>query len=437
MFRVPFGKADLTFEFPPGWEVDVAEPEAAAPIPDLGAAVDGALQAPENTPPLAELARGARRVCVVVTDLTRACPDRELLPGIVRQLRAAGVRDEGITLLVALGLHRPMTRAELAEKLGPEAVERFRIVQHEAQNPAELVDLGRTGNGVPAIVNRHAYEADLLIATGLVEPHQYAGFSGGPKTLAIGAGGEPTITVTHGPAYVEHPGVRLGRIEGNPFHQAVVEAAERAGLRFIVNVIPGRDGRPVAVAAGEPRAAFRRLVDQARRVFTVPVGRVYDVAVAGVGYPKDTNLYQASRAASYLVFGPAPVVRPGGFIIVPARLDEGPGRGPGEERFFRTMRDAPDVGAIIEEARTRGYQAGEQRAFVMAKVLEHCRVIVVGSEYPEVVRQAKMIPAATMAEAFGLVEAELGRRVSALLVPHALLTVPVLTGGGPGLKDAL
>ncbi len=427
MFRVPFGKGELTFELPPGWEADVAEPEPTAPLPDLAAAVDGAMRAPENSPPLADLARGARRVCVVVTDLTRACPDRELLPGIVRELRAAGVRDEKLTLLVALGLHRPMTPAELAKKLGEGAVGRFRVVQHEAQNPAELVDLGRTGgDGVPAIVNRHAYEADLLIATGLVEPHQYAGFSGGPKTLAIGAGGEPTITVTHGPAYVEHPGVRLGRIEGNPFHQAVTEAADRAGLKFIVNVIPGPDGRPVAVAAGEPRAAFRRLVEEARRVFTVPVSRAYDVAVAGVGYPKDTNLYQASRAASYLVFGPRPVVRPGGFIILPARLDEGPGQGPGEQRFFRTMRDAPDVRAIIEEARTNGYKAGEQRAFVMAKVLEHCRVVVVGSECPEVVRQAKMIPAATMAEAFRLVEAELGRRVSALVVPHALLTVPVL-----------
>ncbi len=430
MYRVPFGRGELTFETPPGWEVDLAEPEPAEPIRDLGAAVEAALRSPEGSPPLADLARGARRVCVVVTDLTRACPDRELLPGIVGQLRAAGIPDDRITLLVALGLHRPMTPAELAEKLGEEAVDRFRIVQHEAQNPAELVELGETSNGVPVIINRHAYEADLLIATGLVEPHQYAGFSGGSKTLAIGAGGEPTITVTHGPAYVEHPGVRLGRVEGNPFQVAVTEAAERARLRFIVNVIPGGDGRPVAVAAGAPKVAFARLVEQARRVFTVQVPRVYDVAIAGVGYPKDTNLYQASRAASYLVFGPKPVVRPGGFIIVPARLDEGPGQGPGEQRFFRTMRDAPDVGTIIEEARAKGYKAGEQRAFVMAKVLEHCRVIVVGSEYPEVVRQAKMIPAATMAEAFDLVRAELGDRISALVVPHALLTVPVVDAGG-------
>lgn len=430
MFRIPFGRGELTFETPAGWEVDVAEPEPAVPLADLGLALEGALQAPESSPPLAELARGARRVCVVVTDLTRPCPDRELLPGIVRQLRAAGIRDDQVAVLVALGLHRPMTRSELAEKFGPEVVDRFTIIQHEAQNPAGLVDLGVTSNGVPAIVNRHAVESDLLISTGLVEPHQYAGFSGGFKTLAIGAGGEPTITVTHGPAYVEHPGVRLGRVEGNPFQVAIAEAASRAGLRFIVNVIPGRDGRPVAVGAGEPGATFARLVEQACRVFTVRVRRVYDVAIAGVGYPKDTNLYQASRAASYLIFGPKPVVRPGGFVIVPAELDEGPGRGPGEQRFFRTMRDAPDVRAIIEEARTRGYQAGEQRAFVMSKVLEHCRVVVVGSKYPEVVRQAKMIPAETMAEAFDLVRAELGDRLSALVVPHALLTVPLVADAG-------
>jgi nickel-dependent lactate racemase len=428
--KVPFGRGELAFEVPASWEVDVAEPEPAAPVSDLRAAVDAALQAPVNSPPLAELARGARRVCVVVTDLTRACPDRELLPGIAGQLRLAGVRDDQVILLVALGLHRPMTRSELAEKLGPQAVGRFTVIQHEAQNPDRLVDLGETSNGVPATVNRCAFESDLLIATGLVEPHQYAGFSGGFKTLAIGAGGEPTITVTHGPAYVEHPGVRLGKVDGNPFQVAVSEAGTRAGLRFIVNVIPGRDGWPVAVAAGEPQATFGRLVEEARRVFTVRVPRVYDVAIAGVGYPKDTNLYQASRAASYLVFGPKPVVRPGGFVIVPAGLDEGPGQGPGEQRFFRTMRDAPDVRAIIEEARTKGYKAGEQRAFVMAKVLEHCRVVVVGSRYPEVVRQAKMIPAETMAEAFDLVRAELGNRLSVLVVPHALLTVPVVGDAG-------
>ena len=143
----------------------------------------------------------------------------------------------------------------------------------------------------------------------------------------MGAAGEALIAYTHGPAFVDHPGTRLGRIDGNPFHEAVAEAARRAGLRFILNVVLDDDKRIVRVASGAPEAAFQELVAFARSVYEVPIPRQYDVAVGGVGYPKDANLYQASRAASYLFFAPTPVVRPGGFLIIPARVRKAPGRG--------------------------------------------------------------------------------------------------------------
>ena len=237
---------------------------------------------------------------------------------MLAELEAAGVRDEDITLLCGIGLHRPSTLEEKIAKLGEAVVERYRVIDNEPLNPSALVDLGTTESGIPLSVHKAAYEADLLIATGIVEPHQYAGYSGGRKTLAVGAAGEAMIAYTHGPQMVDHPGTRLGRIEGNPFHEAVSEAARRAGLRFIVNVVQDDQKRVVHVGAGEPEATFQELVAFARTLYEVPVPQQYDVAVAGVGYPKDANLYQASRAASYLFFAPTPVVKPGGFFIIPA-----------------------------------------------------------------------------------------------------------------------
>jgi len=226
--------------------------------------------------------------------------------------------------------------------------------------------------------------------------------------------------------FVDDPRTRLGVLEGNPFHEAISEAALRAGLRFIINVVLDDDKRVLSVMAGEPVETHRRLVAFARSVYQVTIPQRYDVAIGGVGYPKDANLYQASRAASYLYFAPTPVVRPGGYLIVPARCGEGAGDGVGEQRFYRAMRDAPDVQYILEDGRKRGYPPGQQRAFVMAKVLEECKVVIVGSEHPEIVSDCKMIPASTMREALELAVSDLGRDLDVLVVPHALLTLPVV-----------
>jgi len=338
------------------------------------------------------------------------------------------VHDGDITLLCAIGMHRPSTPAEKIAKLGQAVVDRYRVIDNEPQNPGALVDLGTTESGIPLSVNKVAYEADLLIATGIVEPHQYAGYSGGRKTLAVGAAGEDMIAYTHGPQMVDHPATRLGRIEGNPFHAAVTEAARRAGLRFIVNVVLDDQKRVVFVRAGEPEAAFRELVAFAKGIYEVPVPKQYDVAVAGVGFPKDANLYQASRAASYLFFAPVPVVRPGGVFIIPAPCGEGAGDGVGEQRFLKAMQEAHDIQFILDDARQHGYPPGQQRAFVMAKVLEQNDVIFVGTEDPNLVRSAKFQAAPTMEAAFALASLKLGDHIDALIVPHALLTLPIVQG---------
>jgi len=362
----------------------------------------------------------------VFTDITRASPDHLLVPALLGELEKAGVRDEDITLLCGIGMHRASTQEEKIAKLGTDVVTRYRVIDNEPQNPAALVDLGTTPGGVPVQAHRAAVEADLLIATGIVEPHQYAGYSGGRKTLAVGAAGEALIAYTHGPAFVDHPGTRLGRIEGNPFHEAVTEAARRAGLRFILNVVLDDDKRILRVTAGDPELAFHDLVAFARSIYEVPIPHPYDIAIGGVGFPKDCNLYQASRAPSYLFFAPTPVVRPGGFLIIPARCEEGAGAGVGEQRFLAAMRDAPDVQFILDDARCNGYPPGQQRAFVMAKVLEQARVVIVGSECPDLVAACKMTPAATMEEALALASHELGQACQVLIVPHAMLTLPIV-----------
>ena len=426
--QVPYSNSTIEFDLPLGMRGTVVVSKRAEPLADVEGAIAEALAHPIGSPPLVDLARPGDRVCIVFTDVTRASPDHLLVPALLRELEATGVRDEDVTLLCGIGMHRPSTAEEKVAKLGPDVVARYRVIDNEPQNPEALVDLGITPGGVPVSVHRAAVEADLLIATGLVEPHQYAGYSGGRKTVAVGAAGEPLIAHTHGPAFIDHPGTRLGRIEGNPFHEAVTEAARRAGLRFILNVVLDDEKRVVCVKAGEPVGTHAQLVAFGRAIYEVDIPHQYDVAIGGVGYPKDANLYQASRAASYLFFAPTPVVKPGGFLVVPARCEEGAGDGVGEQRFFTAMRDAPGVQSILDDARRNGYPPGQQRAFVMAKVLEQARVVIVGSERPDVVAACKMTPAATVEEALALAARELGEDLEVLIVPHALLTLPVVGG---------
>jgi nickel-dependent lactate racemase len=346
---------------------------------------------------------------------------------MLAEIRAAGVRHRDVTLLCGTGLHRPSTPEEKRSKLGPTLLKRYRVLDHDAGDQAAVTDLGKTESGIPLSVNRLCLEADLLLATGIVEPHQYAGYSGARKTVAVGAAGEAMIAYTHGPQMVDHPGTRLGRIDGNPFHEAITEAARRAGLKFILNVVQDEQKRSVAVVAGEPQAAFARLVEAARRIYEVPVPRQVDVAVAGVGHPKDANIYQATRAASYLQFAPTPVVKKGGVIILPAPTPEGAGQGVGEQRFLETLSRATRMSSLLAELRRTGYPPGAQRAFIMAKVLEDVAVVFVGSETPEQVRALHMIPARDMTHAFRIAAERLGRHdLDVLVVPHALLTLPMV-----------
>src|SRR5262245_15317111 len=220
-FTVPFGRGSISFALPPGVQGTVARSRAVTPLDDSVAAAHAAVQSPFGTAPLRVLAEGKRRVCIAVTDATRACPDHLLVPPMLDELAAAGVPDDAITILVAVGTHRPSTDAEKREKLGDAVVDRYRVVDHDAADKANLVKVAEGPEGVPFLLNSLVAKADLLIATGRVEPHQYAGYSGGGKTVAIGCADDAIIADTHGPAMLDRPGVRLAQLRDNPFQTAV------------------------------------------------------------------------------------------------------------------------------------------------------------------------------------------------------------------------
>src|SRR5436309_10370492 len=312
----------------PWFDLDIVESGTATPIADLAAETVRRLQSPLGGKRLRDLAADAvgttsnARAVIAVTDLTRASPDAVLVPPLLDELNAGGIPDAHVTVIVAVGLHRATTDAEKRDKLGS-VVDRVRVVDSNGRDPAMWADLGTIPPyNVPGSTQKLIKEADLVVATGIVEPHQYAGYSGGRKTVAIGCSGEPVITATHGMRFLEDPGVRLARIDGNPFHETANELARRAGLRFCINVVTDDRDRVVAVEAGAPDEVLRALIAVGERLYTRTIEKQYDVAIAGVGKPKDVNLYQASRAATYMRFAPTPVVREGGAIIIPAQLDE-------------------------------------------------------------------------------------------------------------------
>jgi lactate racemase len=435
MHRVPYGHEEIEFTVAPWYEVDTVTSAAAQAITDLDRATRDALRGPLGSRPLRDLAAGTvrtasgrrPRVVIAVTDLTRASPDAILVPPMLDELNAGGVADADVLVMVGVGLHRATTDAEKREKLGG-VVDRVRVVDSDGRDRTKWADLGSIPPyAVPGFTQKLVKDADLVLATGVVEPHQYAGYSGGRKTVAIGCCGEPVITATHGMRFLEDPGVRLARIDGNPFHETVREIARRAGLGFCVNVVNDDHERPVAVAAGGPDEVFEHLVAIASKVYTQPIAKQYDVVVAGVGAPKDVNLYQASRAATYLRFAPTSVVREGGVIVIPAQLPEGAGEGAGEQRFLAALERAETPAAVVEQAR-RHFAGGEQRAVMVALTLQHCLIVVAASEAPEVVRLAKLRAAVDVEEALDIAYEHIGRppRASLLIVPRALHTLPVV-----------
>jgi nickel-dependent lactate racemase len=282
-------------------------------------------------------------------------------------------------------------------------------------DPDAAVEAG-TVEGTPIELNETLAKTDTILATGMVEPHQYAGFSGGAKTVVIGAGGASQIGYSHGPEMLARDGVRLGRVEDNPFREFIDEAGDLVGVEFSLNVTHGPNGI-LGAAAGDPRSVVSDLVDTARDVLATPVDDGYDAVVAGVGAPKDANLYQTTRAATYVALGAHNPLRDDGRIVLPATLPHGAGEGTGERRFYERLSTTESADALYEEMRA-GYDPGAQRAFVVARVLRDHDIYVTNSHRSAVVEDCLMHARKSVEDAV-----EPGSDV--LVVPDALDTLLV------------
>ncbi len=381
-----------------------------------------ALAAPSAAPRLAELARGAATVALVVPDGSRPCPNGAILPHVLGELRRASIPSEAVTVVVGCGLHAPTSAAEKRALLGSSCGEPLRVVDAQGLE-SPLADLGVARCGAPVLLDRRVAEADLAVTVGVVEPHLYAGFSGGVKGVAIGCAGAETIAWTHRPAFIAEPGVELGSLDGNPFVTALDEIAAFTTLRFAVNVVVDEVGRPVAVAAGDPRAAQRSLAGAHRAAWLRPVPGPFDVAVCGVARPKSASYYQASRAATYLALTARPALAPGGLIVLCADMPDGPGEGPGEANFAALLAAASSPAELVARGLAGPLGPGGQRAWVVARVLERYRIAVVGAADPAALAELRVDCFATVAEAVAAHERRLGRRARVLAVADATATV--------------
>lgn len=412
MYHVPYGKTSLAFELPDTL-VDVAKggPTNATPIDVTEAVTTFAYRLLDEIP-------SSRPLIIAFTDATRASPDRALLEPLLRVFQSHG---RSATLLCAVGMHRPSTHAEKLDKLGAWIIGHFPVLDHD---PQSVITIGEV-DGVPVQINPLLQDAAIL-TVGVVEPHQYAGYSGGTKTAIIGCGGPQTISITHGPIYLNKEGTRLGNMENNPFQQFLRQAGTLLGHAYAINVITDDNGQILHLASGHPHKVHDQLVRIGRPIFETPVPHApYDIVIAGVGAPKDANLYQASRGATYIGLAAHPVICDGGTIILPAELPEGAGDGTGEQNTLDSLQRFGPTQALIDHLLENGCRPGEQRAFMIAQLVSRYRLIVVGSQYPEVVRSAGIETAPDIPTAVAMTGITAPK---VLLVPHAIKTIPVPMG---------
>jgi len=334
-----YGRGTLPVAPPRGCVPTVIEKRAMPVLADPAGAVRRALAGPVGGPPLAALARGTRSACILICDITRPVPNGLFLPALIRTLLDAGVPRAGITVLVATGLHRPNEGAELAELVGdPWVLDTVTVANHDATVDGDHVSLGRTpGRGTVVRLDRRLVEAELRIATGLVEPHFMAGWSGGRKVIAPGVAHAETITTFHNAAFMAHPRAANCVLEGNPLHEEQLAIVEMLGGALALNTVIDDRRRLAFVNFGEVVASHLEAVDFAREYAQVRVPRRFrTVVTSAAGYPLDKTYYQTVKG----MVGPLDILEPGGELIVASACSEGLG----SKHYVEAQRRLVDLG---------------------------------------------------------------------------------------------
>ncbi len=422
LVKLAYGRSGLEVDLPDD-RTTVIEPTYVPGIPDEPGALLTALRHPIGTPPLRQLVRPGQRVAISVCDVTRPMPSARVLPVLLEELRH--IPREDVVILVATGTHRANTPEELSAMLGDQVVREYQVVNHTAFDESSLVHAGDTPDGIPIWLDRRWVESDVRITTGFVEPHFFAGFSGGPKMVAPGLAGFQTIMRLHDARMIGHPNSTWGITEGNPIHDAIRQIARQTGVHFSVDVTINRDHRTTSVYAGELFAVHRAACQFVKRTAMRPVERPFDVVVTtNSGYPLDQNLYQAVKGMS----AAAQVVRPGGAIICAAECSDGV---PEHGEYGRLLGAASSPRALLEMINAPGHNRHDQwQVQIQAQILLKASVYL-KSRYltPEQVRAAHLEPVEDVAAAARELLRRYGPDARMCVLPQGPQTIPYLAGG--------
>jgi nickel-dependent lactate racemase len=367
--RLAYGGDGLEVQLPDG-HTTVVEPAYHPGAEDEMAVLREALQAPVAGPPLREIVKRGQRVAISMCDGTRPQPRHLMIPAVLEQLDGLADLDD-VTVLVATGTHRANTAAEIREMLGDELAGRVRVVNHDARDHSTMTYLGEHGNGVPVWLNTIWVEADVRITTGFVEPHFFAGFSGGPKLVAPGLAALETVLVLHDAERIGDPRATWGNIEDNPVHADIRAAAGAAPPHFAFDVILNREQRVIAAFAGEMRGMHAAACAAARTYAMRAVAEPFDVVVtSNSGYPLDQNLYQAVKGMS----AAAKVVKPGGLIVCAAECRDG---FPGHGSYRELLQSHESMHEFLEAIRSSDTVTPDQwQVQIQANIQHHARVVM-------------------------------------------------------------
>jgi lactate racemase len=419
--KLDYGTDGLDVALPDD-HVTVIEPLYRPPAADPLATLLAAMRAPIDRPPLPAIVKPGQKIAISVCDITRAQPRREMLTAIFTEL--PHVRLEDVTILIATGTHRANTPDEVERMLGREFAGRCRIVNHNSRDTSVLERIGRTSTGVDVALHREWLAADVRITTGFVEPHFFAGFSGGPKMVAPGLAGLDTVMTLHDAKRIGHPNATWGITEGNPVHDDVREIARMERVDFSIDVTLNRDQQITAAFAGEILAEHRRacayVKDTAMRAVPAP----FDVVLTtNSGYPLDQNLYQAVKGMS----AAAKIVKPRGTIVCAAECRDGL---PNHGSYGAVLASQPNPAALLAMINGPGYSAPDQwQVQIQAQVQLKADVLVRTSGLTDAeVRAAHFQPIDDVAAAVEAALQHAGPDATLCVLPQGPQTIPYIEG---------
>jgi len=424
LVSIPYGSSALTCEIPDSRLRAVLAPkhQTAAEKPE-DEIVRMSLAHPVGTPLLRELARGKKRVVILSSDHTRPVPSAVIMPLLLEEIRAGNPWAD-ITILVATGAHRGTTGKELLDRYGPAIARNERIVVHDSLDENSLVPVGTLPSGGELVLNRLAVEADLLVAEGFIEPHFFAGFSGGRKSVLPGVAAYRTVLANHCAEFIASPGARTGILEGNPIHRDMVYAAGKAGLAFICNVVLDPEKRIAAAFSGDMEKSHEEGCAFLARFAKVRAEPADIVITGNGGYPLDQNIYQAVKSMTAAEAS----CRPGGVIIEAAECRDGHGG----EAFFHAFRDIPTPRGVQESILTRGRDSTEPDQWeiqIFARILTNHPVILVSSAPRETAEYMNMKWASSLQDALALAEEILGDgNATVTVIPDGVSVIVDATG---------